>query len=152
MRTNRKRRPTHPGEILREDVLPAAELTQDKLARLLGVSRRTVSEILQRAQTCSERHRPSTQRELWSRRPCGLYTGLRSCSISLTVRRETPSKRASLSCVNSAAGKTSSRRISPGCVGRLFRLVRIVHLQPSEINFLINDFRSVSVRGWRQCS
>ena len=43
---NRKRRPTHPGEILREDVLPAAGLTQDKLARLLGVSRRTVSEIL----------------------------------------------------------------------------------------------------------
>src|SRR3989454_8962250 len=43
---NRKRRPTHPGEILRDDVLPAAGLTQDKLARLLGVSRRTVSEIL----------------------------------------------------------------------------------------------------------
>ena len=36
----------HPGEILREDVLPAAGLTQDKLARLLGVSRRTISEIL----------------------------------------------------------------------------------------------------------
>ena len=43
---NRKRRPTHPGEILREDVLPAAGLTQDKLAKLLGVSRRTISEIL----------------------------------------------------------------------------------------------------------
>ena len=33
---NRKRRPTHPGEILREDVLPAAGLSQDKLARFLG--------------------------------------------------------------------------------------------------------------------
>ena len=43
---NRKRRPTHPGEILREDVLPAAGLTQEKLAKLLGVSRRTISEIL----------------------------------------------------------------------------------------------------------
>ncbi len=43
---NRKRRPTHAGEILREDVLPAAGLSQDKLARLLGVSRRTISEIL----------------------------------------------------------------------------------------------------------
>src|SRR6266446_4787152 len=43
---NRKRRPTHPGEILREDILPAPGLTQDKLARLLGVSRRTISEIL----------------------------------------------------------------------------------------------------------
>ena len=46
MRNNRKRRPTHPGEILREDILPAPGLTQDKLARLLGVSRRTISEIL----------------------------------------------------------------------------------------------------------
>ena len=43
---NRKRRPTPPGEILREDVLPAVGLTQDKLAKQLGVSRRTVSEIL----------------------------------------------------------------------------------------------------------
>ena len=33
MLNNRKRRPTHPGEILREDVLPAAGLTQDKLAQ-----------------------------------------------------------------------------------------------------------------------
>src|SRR6202521_2723728 len=46
MPTSRKRRPTHPGEILREDVLPAAGLTQDKPARLLNVSRRTVREIL----------------------------------------------------------------------------------------------------------
>ena len=46
MLNNRKRRPTHPGEILREDALPAAGLTQDRLARLLGVSRRTISEIL----------------------------------------------------------------------------------------------------------
>lgn len=46
MLNNRKRRPTHPGEILREDVLPAADLTQAELARVLGVSRRSVSEIL----------------------------------------------------------------------------------------------------------
>jgi antitoxin HigA-1 len=43
---NRKRRPTHPGEILREDVIPATGLTQEKLAQRLGVSRRTVNEIL----------------------------------------------------------------------------------------------------------
>ncbi len=47
MLNNRKRRPTHPGEILREDVLPAAGLTQGGFANLLGVSRRTVNEILQ---------------------------------------------------------------------------------------------------------
>ncbi len=46
MLKNRWRRPTHPGEILREDILPAAGLTQGKLARLLAVSRRTISEIL----------------------------------------------------------------------------------------------------------
>lgn len=44
---NRKRRPTHPGEVLREDVLPELGLTQGEFARLLGVSRRTVNEILQ---------------------------------------------------------------------------------------------------------
>lgn len=42
----KKRRPTHPGEILREDVLPALGLTQLEFANRLGVSRRTVSELL----------------------------------------------------------------------------------------------------------
>ena len=44
---NRKRRPTHPGEILREDVLPALAMTQGEFAKWLGVSRRTVNEVLQ---------------------------------------------------------------------------------------------------------
>jgi len=45
MRTLRdpKRKPTHPGAVLREDVLPA---TQTEFARRLGVSRLTVSELL----------------------------------------------------------------------------------------------------------
>lgn len=47
MFNGRKRRPTHPGEILREDVLPEIEITQGEFARLLGVSRRTINEILQ---------------------------------------------------------------------------------------------------------
>jgi addiction module HigA family antidote len=41
-----KRRPTHPGAILREDVLPALNLTQTACAQRLGVSRLTVSELL----------------------------------------------------------------------------------------------------------
>ena len=40
------RRPTHPGAILREDVLPGLEITQGAFAELLGVSRLTVSQIL----------------------------------------------------------------------------------------------------------
>lgn len=47
MLNGRKRRPTHPGEILREDVLPETGVTQGEFARMLGVSRRTVNEILQ---------------------------------------------------------------------------------------------------------
>ena len=68
---NRKRRPTHPGEVLREDVLPAAGLTQDKLARLLGVSPRPVSEILheRRPVTTDMAHRLGrafgTSPEMW---------------------------------------------------------------------------------------
>lgn len=47
MLNGRKRRPTHPGEILREDVMPEIGLSQGEFADLLGVSRRTVNEILQ---------------------------------------------------------------------------------------------------------
>ena len=43
---NKARKPTHLGEILREDVLPALDITQGELAEKLGVSRRTVSAIL----------------------------------------------------------------------------------------------------------
>ena len=43
---NPKRRPTHPGAILREDVLPALEIPQARFAELLGVSRLTVSQLL----------------------------------------------------------------------------------------------------------
>lgn len=39
-------RPMHPGELLREDILPASGITQTELAKRLGVSRRTVSEVI----------------------------------------------------------------------------------------------------------
>lgn len=41
-----KRRPTHPGAILREDVLPSLGMTQVEFAKRLGVSRLTVSELI----------------------------------------------------------------------------------------------------------
>jgi antitoxin HigA-1 len=43
---NPNRKPTHPGAILREDVLPALGMTQTEFARRLAVSRLTVSELL----------------------------------------------------------------------------------------------------------
>ena len=43
---NKKRAPTHPGALLREVVLPELGITQGEFAGQLGVSRRTVSEIL----------------------------------------------------------------------------------------------------------
>lgn len=48
MRTlrNPNRRPTHPGEVLRLDVLPALRTTQGAFAAALGVSRLTVSQLL----------------------------------------------------------------------------------------------------------
>ena len=42
----RKIRPTHPGEMLREDFLPDYGLTASGLAEALGVSRQTINELL----------------------------------------------------------------------------------------------------------
>ena len=42
----RKRRPTHPGEALREEFLPALGISKTEFADKLGVSRQTVHELL----------------------------------------------------------------------------------------------------------
>jgi antitoxin HigA-1 len=39
-------RPTHPGEMLREDFMPDYGLTVSGIAKSLGVSRQTVNELL----------------------------------------------------------------------------------------------------------
>ena len=44
--TVRKVRPTHPGEMLREDFLPDYRLSVSSFAKALGVSRQTVNELL----------------------------------------------------------------------------------------------------------
>ncbi len=73
MGTKAKRRPTHPGELLREETLPAAELTQSELATRLGVSRRAVSDLVRerRPVTPDLAHRLSrvlnTTPEFWLR-------------------------------------------------------------------------------------
>ncbi|MBS0380806.1 MAG: HigA family addiction module antidote protein [Proteobacteria bacterium] len=44
--TKRNRAPTHPGAILREDVLPALNLSVAETARRLRVSRQTLHDLL----------------------------------------------------------------------------------------------------------
>jgi addiction module HigA family antidote len=39
-------RPTHPGEVLREDVLPALGRPKTEIADLLGISRPTLYDVL----------------------------------------------------------------------------------------------------------
>lgn len=40
------RRPTHPGAILREDTLPELGISQSEFAKVIGVSPRTISDLL----------------------------------------------------------------------------------------------------------
>jgi addiction module HigA family antidote len=46
MKAKTKRRPTHPGELLREETLPSAGLTPSELANRLGVSSRGINDLL----------------------------------------------------------------------------------------------------------
>ena len=46
-------RPTHPGEMLREDFIPEYSLTVSALAQALGVSRQTVNELIREHRTVS---------------------------------------------------------------------------------------------------
>ena len=42
--------PVHPGEILREDILPAMSMNETELANALHISRKTLREILSEKQ------------------------------------------------------------------------------------------------------
>ena len=41
-----KRRPTHPGEMLRQDFMPDYDLSVASLAEALGVARQSINELL----------------------------------------------------------------------------------------------------------
>lgn len=58
-------RAVHPGEVLREDVIPALRLTKSEIAAHLGVSRQTLHEIL------AERRPVSAQMALRIGKLCG---------------------------------------------------------------------------------
>jgi addiction module HigA family antidote len=71
MLNSRKRRPTHPGQLLRDEILPETGLTQTELARRLGISRRILGDIIneRRGVTADLAHRFArvfdTTPELW---------------------------------------------------------------------------------------
>jgi len=46
-------RAVHPGEILREDILPGANISESKLAQHLNVSRMTVNRLVNERQAIS---------------------------------------------------------------------------------------------------
>jgi len=48
-----KRRPTHPGEMLREDFLPDYGLNATRLAEAVGVSRQSINELLRERRAVS---------------------------------------------------------------------------------------------------
>jgi antitoxin HigA-1 len=51
--TGMKRKPTHPGEMLREDFLPDYDLSVAGLAEALGVSRQSINELLRERRAVS---------------------------------------------------------------------------------------------------
>ncbi len=52
-KTRMRRRPVHPGEMLREDFLTDYHLTASELADAVGVSRQTVNELLRERRALS---------------------------------------------------------------------------------------------------
>lgn len=51
--TGMKRKPTHPGVMLREDFMPDYELSVSGLAEALGVSRQSINELLRERRAVS---------------------------------------------------------------------------------------------------
>ncbi len=51
--TGIERKPTHPGEMLREDFLPDYGLTVSSLAAAIGVSRQSINEIIRERRSVS---------------------------------------------------------------------------------------------------
>jgi len=48
-----ERRPTHPGEMLREEYMPDYNLTVSELARRIGVSRQSINELVHERRSLS---------------------------------------------------------------------------------------------------
>ena len=97
---NPNRRPTHPGAVLREDVLPALKMTQTEFAELLDVSRLSVSELLHEKRALSPEMAVrigkllNTSPESWLRmqESVDLWTVQQETSKTITVKPLTKSR------------------------------------------------------------
>lgn len=47
------RKPTHPGEYIQEDILDELGLSQNQLSKTLGVSRKTINELVNQKRSLS---------------------------------------------------------------------------------------------------
>ncbi|PAV25029.1 addiction module antidote protein, HigA family [Tamilnaduibacter salinus] len=91
-----QRKPTHPGEMLREDFIPDYNLTVSGLASLLGVSRQSVNELLRERRALSPEMALRLARlfgnspEFWlnAQRAVDLWTAAES--VSEEISRITP--------------------------------------------------------------
>lgn len=96
----RKVRPTHPGEMLREDFLPDYGLTISGFAKAIGVSRQTVNELLRERRAVSPEMALRLSRlfgnspEFWlnAQRAVDLWEAARN--IKRTIQRISPVKAA----------------------------------------------------------
>ena len=64
----KNRCPTHPGALLRDDIIPATGRTKAEIAGLLGISRQHLYDILQERKPVSAGHRGSARQTFWRRR------------------------------------------------------------------------------------
>ena len=92
---DRNRCPTHPGELLREDVIPATGKTRSEIAALLGISRQHLYDILNERKPVS----PTVAVRLgklfgdgagvWARMQSAYDTWNAECELSDEIRRDT---------------------------------------------------------------
>ena len=73
---NPDRCPTHPGALLREDVIPATGKTKAEIAQLLGISRQHLYDILRERKPVSPAVAVRTRQVVWRRcRRLGTHAG-----------------------------------------------------------------------------
>jgi addiction module HigA family antidote len=86
-------RPTHPGELLREDVLPALGRTKTEIARALGVSRQQLYDILNENKPVSARMSlriaklTGTSAEFWLRLQCAYDLAVEAPGLAAELER-----------------------------------------------------------------